>query len=101
MSRNRIIQFEYRTKDGVIQPNNSIISLSTEKIIINGQLTKKVFDPVKIRPVIMTGLFITYHNIEYGSITTNEQELLSILNNCYCVEDEFRIFDEVFEKEFE
>lgn len=101
MSQNRIIQFEYRTKDSIIQPDNCVISLFTEKISIRGERCQKVFDPVKIKAVKMTGLFIRYEGVEYGSITTNLVQLLAEISSCNCVEDEFRIFDDEFDLEFE
>lgn len=101
MLSTNIIQFEYRTKAGVIEPNDCVISLFSELIQIKGELRRQVFDPVKKRSVNMTGLFIQYEGVEYGSLTTRLDQLLATLATCNCVEDEFRIFDDPFDFEFE
>lgn len=101
MPSNKIIQFEYRTLDGVIQPDDCVISLFTDLIIIKGEQTRQVFDPVKIRPMNMTGLFIEYEAVIYGSLTVSLDQLLANIKACLCVEDEFRLFEDLFDIEFE
>ncbi len=97
---NKLIIFEYRSKDGVLEDHNCVITLFTDEITISGEKRKRVFDPVKIGPVFMRGLYISYRGIEYGSITTTLQQLL-IDMDCNCEDGDFRLFENLFDFEFE
>lgn len=72
----RLIPFEYRSKNGTLQPENCIVYIKQGLTQILGEKSKTVFDPTGTGdPKRMTGLFIIYDAVEYGSITISEAQL--------------------------
>lgn len=87
----QLILFPYRTKGGVLETKDCTLVLDIEHLKIIGQVRRIVYDPVKIRPVYMTGLFIQYENIEYGSLSMTLDQLMAEVLACNCGELDFRI----------
>lgn len=96
-----LIEFPYRTKDGVLETKDCIAILDTEFIHILGQLTKIVYNPVKIGPVKMTGLYLRHKGVEYGSLSISLSQFNAELSACNCPANAFKLFDFEFDFEFE
>lgn len=91
MSKFRLLEFPYRSKNGVLEVRDQVIYLDQELLNIKGEQKRAVFDPVKKKPVFMTGLYLQYKGIEYGSVTMNLAQLTALLEACNCPEDFSRI----------
>lgn len=100
MGCRQLIKFPVIFRDGQLQRCTTDIMVDCNEIKILGEKTEKAWDAVNEKFMCVTGFFISYKGIEYGSIDVNESDFFNLCQ-ANCPEQDFRLFEDLFDFEFE
>lgn len=95
-----MILFPAIFRDGQLQSCTTDVFVDCEKVRIIGEKTEKAWDAVNEKFKCVTGFFISYKGIEYGSVEINQSDYFSLCM-ANCQEVDFRLFEDLFDFEFE
>lgn len=99
MACRQLILFPAIYRDGELLPCATEVFIDCSITKINGTKTERAWDAEHQIFSSITGFFISYKGIEYGS-TEIDQDAYFVLAKAACGED-FQIFDFEFDFEFE
>jgi hypothetical protein len=95
-----IVQFPAITKDGIILPEVCMVAVDCRKVKSKGETIKRVYDNSAWAYRRMTGYFIEYNGVEYGTISMCESELLNTCNGNICDEEMYQVHVSQFAIQF-
>lgn len=99
MACRQLIQFPAIYRDGQLLTCATDVFIDCSTTKINGEKTEKAWDAVNEKFMRVTGFFINYKGIEYGSIDVDQDAYFAL-----CVAacgDEFRLHADEYDYEFE
>jgi hypothetical protein len=100
MESKQRIEFPAITEDGTLLDCVTMKMVDCNKTRPKGVKQVKTWDPIKIKFVMVTGFYIEFEGVEYGSIDMTEEEYLAKCREACLQSTEYRIHVTEFTKEF-
>lgn len=101
MACRQLIQFPAIYRDGELLKCVNSIGVDCGEVRILGEKTEKAWDAANFNFKQVTGFFIAWHGIEYGSVSMTQSDFLLLCENACQPAEPFQIFDFEFEDIFE